>query len=254
MNFTDAPSPYFTDVPSPYFNDRPEGVQPSLVVLHFTGGKSFDYALETLTKARAQEDGSLRKVSAHYLIREDGAIFRLVDESKRAWHAGVGSWKGSGDVNDISIGIEISNRDRKPYTPEQLAAVTALCHDIQNRYNIPPQNVIGHSDIAPDRKDDPGYHFPWALLAKEGMGVMPQPKLRDYFRAKSIARNPKKLRELFNKAGYKAENLEKMVGAFQQHYEPTVYTDPKHGEKPGTATAKTVAKLRAVARYNKKHG
>src|ERR1035437_470857 len=130
----------FIDCPSPHFNDRPEGMTPSLIVLHFTGWKSFDYALETLTKGRGDH-----KPSSHYLIREDGVIYRLVNEEKRAWHAGIGFWNGIQDVNAASIGIEISNRDRNDYTPQQLVALTALCHDIQRRYNIPARNVIGHS-------------------------------------------------------------------------------------------------------------
>jgi len=237
----------FIDYPSPNFDDRRDGQPPSLIVLHFTRGDT------RLSLGQLTDNGGKDRVSSHYLIDEQGHIFRLVPEEKRAWHAGAGYWKGSTDVNAASIGIEISNNGRKPYPPEQLAAVTKLCHDLQRRYHIPAQNVIGHSDMAPDRKDDPGYHFPWAALAKEGIGINPEPKLRDRFLARAAARNPRRLEKLFAKAGYKAASLEKLVSAFQQHYEPQVYTAPRHGEQPGKATADTVKKLRAVARYNKKH-
>ena len=235
------------DYPSPNFNDRPSGVTPSHIVLHFTGGASAQSALDKLT------DGTNKNpVSSHYMIDEEGRIYRLVDEEKRAWHAGLGTWNGDSDMNSTSIGIELSNRDRNPYTAAQLLALTTLCHDIQRRHKIPPQNVIGHSDLAPDRKDDPGYHFPWREVASEGIGTMPQPKLRDHFRLKSTIRKPQKLERLFNKAGYKAESLEKLIAAFQQHYEPHVYTAPRAGEAPGKPTKSTVAKLRALARQNKR--
>lgn len=240
----------FIDTPSPFFDERPEGTVPSLIVLHFTGGQSFDYALETLTKGR-----NGRQVSAHYLIHEDGRIFRLVDEKKRAWHAGVGQWNDEHDINNVSIGIELSNRDRKPYPAAQLAALADLVHDIRKRYDIPPANVIGHSDLAPARKDDPGYHFPWNDMAKEGVGAMPHVKLRDRFRAAAAADDPDRLRKLLVKAGYSltGNSLAQLIGAFQQHYTPAVYTAPKDGETPGVATAAMVAKLRAAARQNSRH-
>lgn len=220
---------------------------PSLVVLHFTGGQSFDYALTTLTGGRD------RKVSSHYLIREDGQVFRLVPEEKRAWHAGRGSWKSVSDVNNVSIGIELSNRDRKPYPPAQLKALADLCRDLQARYNIPAAGVIGHADLAPERRDDPGYHFPWGEMAKLGIGVIPKTRLRDRFRAAATASNPRKLRRLFNRAGYGAYDLTALTRAFQQHYQPHVYTAPRRGEAPGKPNAEMVAQLRALARYNRKH-
>lgn len=241
---------HFIDAPSPYFNDRPEGVTPSLIVLHFTGGESFEDSLEKLTQGK-----NGREVSAHYLIREDGVVFRLVPEEKRAWHAGRGDWNNSGDVNNLSIGIELSNRDRKPYTEAQLRALTELVHGIQKRHGIPPENVIGHSDLAPGRKDDPGYHFPWARLAKEGIGVMPEVKLRDTFRAAATAKNPRRLQKLLTRAGYTAEDtsLRQFISAFQQHHTPDIFTAPRAGETPGDATARMVAQLRAAARHNRRH-
>lgn len=247
----------FIERPSPNFNDRREGTKPSLIILHFTGRKSAEHALKTLTDGERDPP-----VSSHYMIDEEGRVYRLVDEEKRAWHAGVSHWNGITDVNSASIGIELSNRDRKPYTEKQLDALTALCHDLQNRYDIPAQNIIGHSDIAPDRKDDPGYHFPWRELANDNIGVMPKPKLRDKFRAAALVNKPEKLRELFHQAGYGAygfgegkpvPTLEQLVKAFQQHYTPDVYTAPALGEQPGQPTPHMVARLRAAARQNRKY-
>lgn len=240
----------FVDRPSPNFNERKDGQKPSLIILHFTGGKSPEYALDILTDGNRE-----KKVSAHYMIHEDGTVYRLVDESKRAWHAGVSFWRGIEDVNSASIGIEISNRDRKPYTKEQLVSLAALCHSIQRRHGIPPENVIGHSDIAPGRKDDPGYHFPWRDMARQDIGRWPKPSLRDKFSASASAQRPEVLKALFAQAGYRTDDLPKTINAFQQHYEPHVFTSPGKGEAPGKATGKTVAKLRALARrhFNSQH-
>ncbi len=233
----------FIEAPSQHFDERRDSLAPRYIVLHFTGGKSFEYAFETLKDGRNE-----KKPGAHYLIHEDGRIFRMIGEEKRAWNAGIGSFDGITDMNSASIAIEISNRDRKPYPPEQLKALVELIHDIQKRYGIPATNIIGHSDYAPERKDDPGYHFPWDALAKEGIGIAPKVKLRDRFRAAATAKNPAKLQKLFTRAGYGPFDVAALTRAFQQHYEPHVYTAPKAGEAPGVATATTVAKLRAVAR------
>jgi N-acetylmuramoyl-L-alanine amidase len=122
------------------------------------------------------------EVSAHWLVHEDGKVENLVAEEHRAWHAGVGSWNGIIDVNSASIGIEIVNGGHNfpqtdgtlpPYPDAQILAVIKLAKDIVGRHNIKPQNVVGHSDIAPDRKEDPGEHFPWAGLAAAGIGLWP---------------------------------------------------------------------------------
>jgi N-acetylmuramoyl-L-alanine amidase len=207
---------------------------------------SAEAALERLTDPAA-------RVSAHYLIDEKGNIYQMVDEEKRAWHAGISSWLGKDDVNSRSIGIEISNRNGDPYTKEQLFSVTLLCKDIMHRHGIKPENVIGHSDVAPDRKQDPGEHFPWEKLSRHDIGVWPKPSAADAFNAAAVARSPKKLKELFNKAGYGVNafgknkpRLKEIITAFQRHFEPEVFSDDT--KKPGRATADTVAKLRALAR------
>lgn len=237
------------DHPSPNFDDRAGGQKPEILVLHFTGMKDTASALGRLCDPQS-------KVSSHYLVDEEGKVYCLVDESKRAWHAGVSFWNGVRDVNGHSIGIEISNRDGKPYTPAQLRAVTALCRDVIRRHGIRPQDIVGHSDIAPDRKEDPGAHFPWKDLSAAGVGKWPRPRLADRFNAAAVAKKPKKLRRLFAKAGYGTEapardgqSLKQLVMAFQRRYEPETFA--KCGEA-GKPTAKTVALLRAVARMNGK--
>ncbi len=157
--------------PSPNHNARKLPV--SLLVLHYTGMESGAAALERLTDARAE-------VSAHYLVEEDGRIFQLVEEDRRAWHAGVGEWQGLTDVNSASIGIEIVNGGHNypnedgslPEFPDvQVNALIPLCKQIITRHGIKPSGVVGHSDIAPARKDDPGEAFPWKGLAAAGIGL-----------------------------------------------------------------------------------
>lgn len=237
---------------SPNFNDREAGEKPSAIVIHFTSMNSTADALQRLS-----DENHVPPVSCHYLIDEAGNIFTMVPEDKRAWHAGISSWHGRTDLNSASIGIEISNRRHEEYTPAQLKTLVLLCKDIMHRHGIAPENVVGHSDIAPARKNDPGYHFPWKELAKHDIGIWPKPRLRDTFNAAATAKNPKKLTALFKKAGYDTgvhedgtPSLAQVINAFQQRYEPHLFTDKN--AKPGTATAETVAKLRAVARINRK--
>ncbi|MEM1381668.1 MAG: N-acetylmuramoyl-L-alanine amidase [Pseudomonadota bacterium] len=153
--------------PSPNFDSR-DDASISLIVLHYTGMKSGGDALARLTDPTA-------KVSAHYLVEEDGHVFGLVDEQHRAWHAGVGAWLGVTDVNRISIGIEIVNPGHewgyKEFPPPQVAAVMDIIREAQQRCGIGPEGVIGHSDLAPHRKDDPGELFPWGALSDAGLAI-----------------------------------------------------------------------------------
>jgi len=157
-------------VPSPNLGPRKTDLRPSLIMLHYTGMESGVAALALLTNP-------LSEVSCHYIVWEDGRIFQLVPEAARAWHAGRGSWKGETDINSHSIGIEIVNGGHSfglpPYPAVQIQAVMDLCKDIMQRHTIPPCNVLAHSDTAPTRKQDPGEHFPWALLAQHGIGLWP---------------------------------------------------------------------------------
>lgn len=238
-----------TKLPSPNFDARKDGAVPSIIVLHYTGMSSTAAALD-----RLRDDKIQNRVSSHYLIDEDGNIYALVPEDKRAWHAGVSHWNGVDDVNSHSIGIEISNRNGEPYTKEQLFSLTLLCHDIMHRHGIAPENIVGHSDVAPARKQDPGAHFPWQTLAKHNIGRWPHPTAKDAFNAAAVATDKKRLKYLFNKAGYAVGGknkppLQDVIVAFQRRYEPEVFKTPS---AIGVATEKTVEKLRAVARLNRK--
>ena len=154
--------------PSPNFGTRRAAID--MVVLHYTGMESAAAALDRLCDPAAE-------VSAHYLVDEDGTVWALVDEEMRAWHAGVSSWKGAVDINDRSIGIEIVNPGHefgyRPFPDAQMRAVETLLADILARRSIAPARVVGHSDVAPARKQDPGELFDWARLAAKGLAVWP---------------------------------------------------------------------------------
>jgi N-acetylmuramoyl-L-alanine amidase len=157
--------------PSPNFNERLHPLD--MLVLHYTGMQDGPSAL-----ARMQEDKEPR-VSAHYMVEEDGRVFQLVPEEKRAWQAGRSWWRGRDDINSRSIGIEIVNPGHewgyRAFPEEQIAAVLTLCQGILNRWPIPQVNIVAHSDIAPDRKEDPGELFPWKHFAENGIGLWPDP-------------------------------------------------------------------------------
>lgn len=157
------------ETPSPNVDERKHPV--SMIVLHYTGMQSAELAIRQLTNADA-------KVSSHYVVAEDGQILRLVPEDKRAWHAGRSSWRGMEDINSRSVGIEIVNPGHewgyRPFPDAQIDSVVQLVADIKTRHLITRGNVVGHSDIAPARKQDPGELFPWATLAKRRL-ALPRP-------------------------------------------------------------------------------
>jgi len=148
-------------VPSPNFNDRPDGVEVDTVVIHYTGMKTAEEALACMCDPEAE-------VSAHYMIYEDGDVVQLVAEDKRAWHAGVSFWDGRENVNDFSIGIELVNKGHEfgyhEFPNEQMEALIELLRGIKSRHRIKKGNIIGHSDVAPERKQDPGELFDWGML------------------------------------------------------------------------------------------
>ena len=158
--------------PSANFNERLHPLD--MLVLHYTGMKDGPSAL-----ARMQEDKEPR-VSAHYMVEEDGRAFALVPEDKRAWQAGRSWWRGDEDLNSRSIGIEIVNPGHewgyRPFPEPQIAAVLELCQGILSRWPIPQNRIVAHSDIAPDRKEDPGELFPWKRFAEAGVGLWPEPQ------------------------------------------------------------------------------
>lgn len=163
-------SPAIRPSPSPNHGPRPAGAPVDMLVLHYTGMQSGAAALARLRDPAAE-------VSAHYLVEEDGSLLQLVPEHRRAWHAGRSFWRGQTDINSRSIGIEIVNPGHewgyRPFPETQIAALIPLCRGILARHGIPPRNVVGHSDIAPDRKEDPGELFPWQRLASAGIGLWP---------------------------------------------------------------------------------
>ncbi len=157
-----------THRPSPNFGERRASARPRLVVIHYTAMACTEDALARLCTPEFE-------VSAHYLVDEAGGILRLVEEEKRAWHAGAGEWAGQQDVNSRSIGIEVANAGDSPFTADQMDALEALLGDVLPRWAIRPSGVIGHSDLAPGRKIDPGTRFDWRRLALNGLSVWPEP-------------------------------------------------------------------------------
>jgi N-acetylmuramoyl-L-alanine amidase len=158
--------------PSPNYGERNGGRRPDMILLHYTGMRDANSALDLLCGAGSE-------VSAHYYVFEDGRIVQLVQESRRAWHAGVASWAGETDINSCSIGIEIVNPGHAygyaEFPKRQIAAVTALCRSILTRHTIPTVRVLAHSDVAPGRKQDPGEKFPWRTLYDSGVGHWVEP-------------------------------------------------------------------------------
>jgi len=157
-------------VPSPNFDAR--HAPPDMIVLHYTGMADGPSALARLTDPQAE-------VSAHYVVEEDGRVFGLVPEERRAWHAGKSFWQGERDINGCSIGVEIVNPGHefgyRPFPDAQIAAVIELTADIRSRWSVADARIIGHADVAPDRKEDPGELFPWRELAEAGHGLWVEP-------------------------------------------------------------------------------
>lgn len=204
---TRGPSALLPDVkdhPSPNCGARRDGARPSLIVLHYTAMQSAEAAIARLCDPAAE-------VSAHYLIWEDGRVTRLVDEAERAWHAGAGAWGPVTDVNSHSIGIELSHRGDHPFSHRQMAALERLLPDIMARWGIGPEGVIGHSDMAPGRKIDPGPRFDWKRLARQGLALWPAAA------ATPVADLDAALRRL----GYTAEvDVETRLAAFRLRFRP----------------------------------
>ena len=171
-------------LPSPNFDDRPVGGPIDILLLHYTGMQSADAAIDRLRDPAA-------RVSSHYVIDEDGVVVCLVPEQKRAWHAGVSCWCEAREINARSIGIEIVNPGHewgyRPFPEAQMLAVTALSQQIVAQYGIPARRVLGHSDVAPLRKQDPGELFDWRRLAARGVGLWPQPQSVDWTEEQFLA-------------------------------------------------------------------
>jgi N-acetylmuramoyl-L-alanine amidase len=233
------------DAPSPNQDARPAGVPVDMIVLHYTGMKTAADAIFRLRDPAA-------RVSSHYVVEEDGKILRLVPEDRRAWHAGVSYWRGHGGLNDRSIGIEIVNPGHehgyRDFPVLQLAAVCDLCLEIVSRHPVPARNVVAHSDIAPDRKEDPGERFDWAGLAREGVGLWPAgvPDLGTGGAVRDAA-SLRDVRAALADIGFRVAPegpldpaLSSVLRAFQRHWRPEAVT--------GQADAGTLFRLLAVAR------
>ena len=166
-----APAPQRAGIPTEW---RPspnhDARRPSYVILHHTGSATTERGLQVLTDPA-------KAVSAHYLVAANGTIYQLVDERARAWHAGASRWGPVTDINSLSIGVELVNDGVAPYPEQQIAALLALLADLRQRYEIPAANFLGHADVAPRRKADPGPNFPWRTLAAQGFGLWCDPPL-----------------------------------------------------------------------------
>jgi N-acetylmuramoyl-L-alanine amidase len=227
--------------------DGAECRAPDMLILHYTGMPEAGQALQWLCNPASN-------VSCHYFVFENGHTLQLVPEGRRAWHAGVSSWKGDGDINSASIGVEIANPGHPgglPDYPEaQIVAVMALCRDICARWRIPPERVLAHSDVAPGRKIDPGENFPWRRLSEAGVGlwIEPAPLGAGRFFSRGDEGPPvEALQAMFALFGYGApvsgvfcERTEAVVAAFQRHWRPD--------RIDGVADASTITTLRDLIR------
>ena len=192
-------------MPSPNHDDRGDAAI-DMLVLHYTGMKTAQAALGRLCDPAS-------KVSAHYTVDEDGTVYAHVPEARRAWHAGISFWAGETDVNSRSIGIELVNPGHeygyRDFPDAQIEALITLCNGILLRRPIPSARVLGHSDVAPARKEDPGERFPWERLARAGIGLWP------------VSRDASLDAEALGRFGYDlGAGTEKVVTAFQRHFRP----------------------------------
>jgi N-acetylmuramoyl-L-alanine amidase len=213
-----------TDRPSPNHDARPDGQAIDILLLHYTGMESAEAALARMCDPAA-------KVSAHYCIDEDGAVTRLVAEDRRAWHAGVSRWAGGTDVNGRSIGIELVNPGHefgyRPFPEPQTAALTALAREVLGRHPIPPWRVLGHSDVAPLRKQDPGELLDWARLAAEGIGLWPGEAPAAGPAPSEAALTARLARFGY---GFLEDDPAAVITAFQRHFRPAAVTGAVDGE------------------------
>jgi len=234
------------EAPSPNFG--PRSAPPSMIVLHYTGMRSGEAAL-----ARLRDPAS--EVSAHYMVEDDGRVFRLVPEERRAWHAGKAYWRGVEDVNSASIGIEIVNPGHefgyRPFAEPQIAAVFELVADVRSRWSVENVDIVGHADVAPDRKEDPGELFPWKRLAEAGHGLWAEPAaapgapLSEGEESTAVFA----LQAGFTRLGYESApsgrfdaHTAAVVRAFQRHWRQ----DRVDGVADGETRARLIALLRMI--------
>ena len=232
--------------PSPNHGERKLNAKPDMILLHYTGMRDNDAAIAKLCTAGSE-------VSSHYVVMEDGYVIQCVPETRRAWHAGAAVWQGESDINSCAIGIEIANPGHSHGYPDfprrQVAAVTALCRGIFTRYRIPAWRVLGHSDVAPARKQDPGEKFPWRLLFDSGIGLWVKPlPIVPGGRVFVLGDSDPAIAEmqtLLGQYGYDVPatgtldgTTRDVITAFQRHFRPALVD--------GAADSSTIATLKAL--------
>lgn len=178
--------------------------KPNFIIIHHTAQDSLPQTLKTFTTTKPQ-------VSAHYVIADDGRVVQMVNDYLRAWHGGAASWGKNTDINSASIGIELDNNGIEPFSDKQILSLLALLTKLKSDYNIPTQNILGHSDIAPTRKTDPSKLFPWKLLALNGFGIWPDEVLE-------LAPENFNVEQALRIIGYDTKNLPSAISAFKLHY------------------------------------
>ncbi len=216
-------------IESPNHGERAGGRQPDMILLHYTGMGTADQALTWLCNEQSQ-------VSCHYFVYEDGRVLQLVPEERRAWHAGKSLWAGEDDINSCSIGIEIANAGHPgglpPFPDAQMKAVAELCRDCGARWSIAPERVLGHSDVAPIRKVDPGENFPWEKLYIDGVGHWIAPAQISggrFFQQGDRGQPVEALQAMLSLYGYGVDvtgefcdRTKGVVEAFQRHFRPAL--------------------------------
>jgi len=239
------------ELPSPNHDERPAGILIDILILHYTGTQTAQVAIDRLRDPAA-------RVSCHYVVEEYGSVLRMVPEERRAQHAGISYWRGHTGLNDRSIGIEVVNPGHewgyRDFPVLQLAAVCDLCLSILSRHPIPARNIIGHSDVAPDRAQDPGERFEWQALAQNGIGLWPDgvPDLGSGGTVRDAA-SLRDVRAALAEIGYRVvpegpldPALAAVLRAFQRHWRPEAVT--------GQADAGTLARLLAVRQLVNERG
>jgi N-acetylmuramoyl-L-alanine amidase len=185
--------------------------KPNFIIIHHTAQDSLQQTIKTFTQTKTQ-------VSAHYVIGDDGQVVQMLNDYLRAWHGGNASWGKNTDINSSSIGIELDNNGSEPFTEAQINSLLALLSRLKKEYNIPTQNIIAHSDIAPSRKSDPSAFFPWKNLAELNFGLWPEVDLE-------IAPENFNVEQGLRIIGYDTHNLSAAIKAFKLHYIQTEVDD-----------------------------